>query len=234
MMVSIKGIGCWLYMGVVVVLVVVVMVVYVDMLILNVLYDVMCELYKDINVSFVVVYKQKIGEMVMIKQLYGVLSVQVLLVLQGLQVDVVMMNQLNDIDLFVECGQLLLKDWCVCFLDNSLLYLMMMVFFVCKGNLKVIKDWSDFVKLGVQVIIVNLKMLGNGCYVYFVVWGFQKQKGVIDQQVFDFEKVIFCNVLVFDLGGCGVMMMFMQCGIGDVFVMFENEVVLMDMGVLGV
>ncbi|WP_343727653.1 sulfate ABC transporter substrate-binding protein [Burkholderia seminalis] len=232
-MASIKGIGRWLHTGAAAALVVAATAAHADTSILNVSYDVTRELYKDINTGFAAAYKQKTGETVTIKQSHGASSAQALSVLQGLQADVVTMNQPNDIDLLAERGQLLPKDWRARFPDNSSPYSTTMVFLVRKGNPKAIKDWSDLAKPGVQVIIANPKTSGNGRYAYLAAWGFEKLKGATDQQALDFEKAIFRNVPVLDSGGRGATTTFSQRGIGDVLVTFENEVALMDTGASG-
>ncbi|AGK49174.1 sulfate ABC transporter, sulfate-binding family protein [Burkholderia thailandensis MSMB121] len=204
-----------------------------DTSLLNVSYDVTRELYKDINASFVAAYKQKTGETVSVRQSHGASSAQALSVLQGLQADVVTMNQPNDIDLLAERGQLLPKDWRARLPDNSSPYSTTMVFLVRHGNPKQIRDWSDLAKPGVQVIIANPKTSGNGRYAYLAAWGYQKLKGATDQQALDFEKAIFRNVPVLDSGGRGATTTFTQRGIGDVLVTFENEVALIDTGAAG-
>jgi sulfate transport system substrate-binding protein len=232
-MAGIKVIGRWLHAGTAAALVVAATAAHADTSILNVSYDVTRELYKDINASFAAAYKQQTGETVTIKQSHGASSAQALSVLQGLQADVVTMNQPNDIDLLAERGQLLSKDWRARFPDNSSPYSTTMVFLVRKGNPKAIKDWSDLAKPGVQVVIANPKTSGNGRYAYLAAWGYQKQKGATDQQALDFEKAIFRNVPVLDSGGRGATTTFTQRGIGDVLVTFENEVALMDTGASG-
>ncbi|MCS3396820.1 sulfate ABC transporter substrate-binding protein [Burkholderia thailandensis] len=204
-----------------------------DTSLLNVSYDVTRELYKDINASFVAAYKQKTGETVSVRQSHGASSAQALSVLQGLQADVVTMNQPNDIDLLAERGQLLPKDWRARLPNNSSPYSTTMVFLVRHGNPKGIKDWSDLAKPGVQVIIANPKTSGNGRYAYLAAWGYQKLKGATDQQALDFEKAIFRNVPVLDSGGRGATTTFTQRGIGDVLVTFENEVALIGTGAAG-
>nr|WP_082711960.1 sulfate ABC transporter substrate-binding protein [Burkholderia singularis] len=204
-----------------------------DTSLLNVSYDVTRELYKDIDASFVAVYKQKTGETVSVKQSHGASSAQALSVLQGLQADVVTMNQPNDIDLLAERGQLLPKDWRARLPHNSSPYSTTMVFLVRHGNPKRINDWSDLARPGVQVVIANPKTSGNGRYAYLAAWGYQKLKGATDQQALDFEKAIFRNVPVLDSGGRGATTTFTQRGIGDVLVTFENEVALIDTGAAG-
>jgi sulfate transport system substrate-binding protein len=152
-------------------------------------------------------------------------------VLQGLQADVVTMNQPNDIDLLVERGQLVSANWRARLPNDSAPYTTTMVFLVRKGNPKNIKDWDDLAKPGVQVVIANPKTSGNGRYAYLAAWGFRKQHGGTDAQALDFEKAIFRNVPVLDTGGRGATTTFTQRDIGDVLVTFENEVSLIDTGV---
>ncbi|WP_321786886.1 sulfate ABC transporter substrate-binding protein [Paraburkholderia sp. J94] len=204
---------------------------YADTSLLNVSYDVTRELYKDINVSFIADYKQKTGETITIKQSHGASSAQALSVLQGLQADVVTMNQPNDIDLLAERGQIVPKDWRTRLPDASAPYTTTMVFLVRKGNPKHIKDWDDLVKPGVQVVIANPKTSGNGRYAYLAAWGYRKLQGASDAQALDFERALLKNVPVLDAGGRGATTTFTQRGIGDVLVTFENEVALIDTGV---
>ncbi|WP_374729847.1 sulfate ABC transporter substrate-binding protein [Caballeronia terrestris] len=202
-----------------------------DTSLLNVSYDVTRELYKDINTAFVADYKKKSGETISVRQSHGASSAQALSVMQGLQADVVTMNQPNDIDLLAENGQLVPANWRTRLPDNSAPYTTTMVFLVRQGNPKNIKDWSDLARPGVQVVIANPKTSGNGRYSYLAAWGYKKQQGATDAQAQDFEKAIFKNVPVLDTGGRGATTTFTQRGIGDVLVTFENEVALIDTGV---
>ncbi|BCQ25781.1 sulfate ABC transporter substrate-binding protein [Caballeronia sp. NK8] len=197
---------------------------------LNVSYDVTRELYKDIDAAFVADYRQKTGETVSVRQSHGASSAQALSVTQGLQADVVTMNQPNDIDLLAERGQLVPANWRSRLPDASAPYTTTMVFLVHKGNPKNIKDWSDLARPGVQVVVANPKTSGNGRYAYLAAWGYKKQQGATDAQAQDFEKAIFKNVPVLDTGGRGATTTFTQRGIGDVLVTFENEVGLMSAG----
>ncbi|NUX54815.1 sulfate ABC transporter substrate-binding protein [Paraburkholderia youngii] len=202
-----------------------------DTSLLNVSYDVTRELYKDINAGFIADYKQKSGETVSVRQSHGASSAQALSVLQGLQADVVTMNQPNDIDLLAEKGHLVPANWRARLPDDSAPYTTTMVFLVRKGNPKHIKDWDDLAKPGVQAVIANPKTSGNGRYAYLAAWGYRKQQGGTDAQALDFVKAIFRNVPVLDTGGRGATTTFTQRGIGDVLVTFENEVSLIDTGV---
>jgi sulfate transport system substrate-binding protein len=200
---------------------------------LNVSYDVTRELYKDIDTAFIADYKQKTGETLSVRQSHGASSAQALSVMQGLQADVVTMNQPNDIDLLVERGGLVPANWRTLLPNNAVPYTTTMVFLVRKGNPKNIKDWSDLARPGVQVVIANPKTSGNGRYAYLAAWGYKKQQGATDEQTQAFEKAIFKNVPVLDTGGRGATTTFTQRGIGDVLVTFENEVALMDAGANG-
>jgi len=189
------------------------------------------ELYKDINTAFIADYKNKTGETVSVRQSHGASSAQALSVTQGLQADVVTMNQPNDIDLLAERGQLVPATWRTRLPDDSAPYTTTMVFLVRQGNPKNIRDWSDLARPGVQVVIANPKTSGNGRYTYLAAWGYKKQQGATDAQAQDFERAIFKNVPVLDTGGRGATTTFTQRGIGDVLVTFENEVALIDSGV---
>ena len=201
-----------------------------DTTLLNVSYDVTRELYKDIDAAFVADYKKKTGETVSVRQSHGASSAQALSVTQGLQADVVTMNQPNDIDLLAERGQLVPANWRSRLPDASAPYTTTMVFLVRKGNPKNIKDWSDLARPGVQAVIANPKTSGNGRYAYLAAWDYKKQQGATDAQAQDFEKAVLGNVPVLDTGGRGATTTFTQRGIGDVLVTFENEVGLMSAG----
>jgi sulfate/thiosulfate transport system substrate-binding protein len=201
-----------------------------DTTLLNVSYDVTRELYKDIDAAFVADYKTKTGETVSVRQSHGASSAQALSVTQGLQADVVTMNQPNDIDLLAQRGQLVPANWRTRLPNASAPYTTTMVFLVRKGNPKQIRDWNDLARAGVQVVIANPKTSGNGRYAYLAAWGYKKQQGATDSQAQDFEKAIFKNVPVLDAGGRGATTTFTQRDIGDVLVTFENEVGLMSAG----
>jgi sulfate/thiosulfate transport system substrate-binding protein len=201
-----------------------------DTTLLNVSYDVTRELYKDIDAAFIADFKQKAGETVSVRQSHGASSAQALSVTQGLQADVVTMNQPNDIDLLAERGQLVPANWRTRLPNASAPYTTTMVFLVRKGNPKHIKDWNDLARPGVQAVIANPKTSGNGRYTYLAAWGYKKQQGATDQQAQEFEHAIFKNVPVLDAGGRGATTTFTQRDIGDVLVTFENEVGLMSSG----
>ena len=195
---------------------------------LNVSYDVTREFYKDYNPAFAAYWKARTGETVTINQSHGGSSRQARSVVDGLQADVITMNQANDIDLLAERGRLIPADWAKRFPNNSAPYTSTTVFMVRKGNPKRIHDWDDLVKPGVSVVIPNPKTSGNGRYSYLAAWGYVVRKGGNDQSAKDFVGKLFGNVPVLDAGGRAATTTFVQRGIGDVLLTFENEVFLIE------
>jgi sulfate transport system substrate-binding protein len=195
-----------------------------DASLLNVSYDVSREFYKDYNPAFAQYWKQKSGETVTINQSHGGSSKQVRSVLEGLEADVITMNQASDIDVLAERGHLIPADWAKRLPNNSSPNSSVTVFLVRKGNPKHIKDWDDLVKPGTSVIAANPKTSGNGRYAYLAAYGYVLKKGGDDKKAADFEKRLFKNVPVLDTGGRGATTTFVQRGIGDVLITFENEV----------
>ncbi len=189
---------------------------------LNVSYDVTREFFKDYNEAFIAYWQKKGGETLTINQSHGGSSKQARAVADGLEADVVTMNQSNDIDLLAD-KDLLPKDWVKKYKDNSSPFTSTIVFLVRKGNPKAIRDWDDLVKPGTQVIIPNPKTSGNGRYTYLAAWVYARQKGGNDVKAIEFEQKLFGNVPVLDAGGRGATTTFAQRGIGDVLVTFENE-----------
>jgi sulfate transport system substrate-binding protein len=199
-----------------------------DVTLLNVSYDVTREFYKDYNAAFQKHWKAKTGETVTINQSHGGSSKQVRSVADGLQADVVTMNQANDIDLLHDRGDLIPADWAKRLPYNSAPYTSTSVFLVRKGNPKAIRDWDDLVKPGVQVIVPNPKTSGNGRYTYLAAYGYVLKKGGNDAKAREFVGKLFANVPVLDTGGRAATTTFTQREIGDVLVTFENEVTLID------
>ena len=191
---------------------------------LNVSYDVTREFYKDYNEAFARHWKTKAGHDVLVDQSHGGSSKQARAVLDGLEADVVTFNQSTDLDILVPTG-LVAKDWVTKFPNNAAPYTSTILFLVRKGNPKGIKDWSDLVKEGVQVIIPNPKTSGNGRYSYIGAWAFALQApGGNEETAKKFVGKLFRNVPVLDTGGRGATTTFAQNGIGDVLLTFENEV----------
>ncbi len=193
---------------------------------LNVSYDVTREFYNEYNPLFVRYWQAKSGETVAINQSHGGSSKQARSVIDGLDADVVTMNQQTDIDSLAEKGGLVERDWRSHFPDNSSPYRSTIVFLVRKGNPKNIRDWDDLVRSDVSPIIPNPKTSGNGRYSYLGAWGYAKEKLGSEEQARGFVGKLFKRVPVLDTGGRGATTTFIERGIGDVLLTFENEVYL--------
>lgn len=196
-----------------------------DTSLLNVSYDVARELYKQINPAFETYYQEKHGKKANINQSHGGSSKQVLAVANGLQGDVVTMNQASDIEMLERKG-LVDKNWRQEFPNNATPYTSTSVFLVHKDNPKNIKDWDDLVREDVTVIIPNPKVTGNGRYTYLAAWGYALDKFGTDEAAKNFVRDLFKNVPVLDGGGRGATTTFTQRGMGDVLVTFESETIL--------
>ncbi|CAG0954236.1 sulfate transport system substrate-binding protein [Methylophilaceae bacterium] len=195
-----------------------------DTSLLNVSYDVSREFYKDFNQAFIQDWKEKTGETITVNQSHGGSSKQARSVADGLQADIITMNQSLDIDILYERGKLIPKDWQKRLASNSAPTASTTVFLVRKGNPKNIKDWDDLVKPGVGIILPNPKTSGNGRYSYLAAWGSVIKKGGNEVQAKEFVNKFFKNVPILDAGGRGATTTFVQRGIGDVLLTFENEV----------
>ena len=190
---------------------------------LNVSYDVTREFYKDFNAAFISDWKKKTGETISVKQSHGGSSKQARAVTDGLEADVITMNQAPDIDILYERGKLIPKDWQKRLPHASSPTASTTVFLVRSGNPKNINDWDDLTKPGIAVIIPNPKTSGNGKYSYLAAWGYAQRKGD-ETQAKTYVTKLFKNVPVLDTGGRGATTTFAQRGIGDVLLTFENEV----------
>lgn len=195
-----------------------------DTTLLNVSYDVTREFYKDFNASFTKYWKEKTGETVIINQSHGGSSKQARSVADGLEADLISMNQAPDIDILYERSKLIPKDWQKRLPNASSATNSTTVFLVRKGNPKKIKDWDDLIKPGIAVVIPNPKTSGNGKYSYLAAWGFVLKKGGDDAKAKEFVTKLFKNVPVLDTGGRGATTTFAQRDIGDALLTFENEV----------
>lgn len=189
---------------------------------LNVSYDVAREFYKDYNPAFVAHYKKTTGKDVKIDQAHGGSSAQARAVNDGLDADVVTFNTTTDIDFLAQNG-VVAKDWAKKFPHDASPTTSTMLFLVRKGNPKNIKDWDDLVKPGVQVVVVNPKTGGNGRYAYLGAWGSVREKGGTDAQAAEFVGKLYKNVPVLDTGARGSTITFVQRGVGDVLLAWENE-----------
>ena len=197
---------------------------FADTALLNVSYDVTREFYKDFNASFTKYWKDKTGETVTINQSHGGSSKQARSVADGLEADIISMNQAPDIDILYERSKLIPKDWQKRLPNASSATNSTTVFLVRKGNPKHIKDWDDLIKPGIAVVIPNPKTSGNGKYSYLAAWGYVVKKGGDDAKAKEFVSKLFKNVPVLDTGGRGATTTFAQREIGDALLTFENEV----------
>ena len=200
--------------------------------ILNVSYDVSRELYKEINPAFSAAWKKAHGADIEVKQAHGGSTKQALAVSQGLEADVVTLNQPTDLDFLASKG-VISAEWRTAFPNGASPYTTTSIFLVRKGNPKGIKDWDDLVKPGVSVVIPNPKTSGNGRYTYLAAWGFAQDKLGSAEKAREFVTSLFANVPVFDGGGRGATTTFTQRAIGDVLVTFENEAALINTEVDG-
>jgi len=191
---------------------------------LNVSYDVSREFYKDYNAAFAAHWKKTTGEDLVLNQSHGGSSRQARSVVEGLDADVITMNQANDIDILAEKGRLIPADWAKRLPDNSAPTTSISVILVRKGNPKKIQDWTDLGRPGVSVIIPNPKTSGNGRYTYLAAWGAALQRGVSPAAAQALVERIFANVPVLDGGGRGATTTFAQRNLGDALVTFESEV----------
>ena len=191
---------------------------------LNVSYDVTREFYKDYDAAFIAHWKQASGEAITINQSHGGSSKQARSVIDGLEADVITMNQATDIDILAERGGLVPANWAKRLPDNSAPTTSVQVILVKKGNPKGLHDWADLARPGVSVVIPNPKTSGNGRYAYLASWGSVIKAGGTPAQAHDQVAKTFANVPVFDGGGRAATTTFAQRDIGDALVTFESEV----------
>ena len=193
-----------------------------DINLLNVSYDPTRELYADFNKSFANAYQKETGKSVEIKQSHGGSGSQARAVIDGLQADVVTRALAYDIDAIAAKG-LTAADWQKRLPQNSSPYTSTIVFLVRKGNPKGIKDWDDLLKPGVAVITPNPKTSGGARWNYLAAWGFaQKKYGSVDKAK-DFIGKLYQQVPVLDTGARGATVTFVERGVGDVLLAWENE-----------
>ena len=194
---------------------------------LNVSYDPTRELYKDYNDAFARYWKAKTGQDVTIQQSHGGSGAQARAVIDGLQADVVTLALAYDIDAISEKAKLLPANWQSRLPNNSTPYTSTIVFLVRKGNPKNIKDWDDVVRPGVSVITPNPKTSGGARWAYLAAWGYAYLKnGKSDAAAKDFVTKLYKNVPVLDSGARGSTTTFVERGIGDVLLAWENEALL--------
>jgi sulfate transport system substrate-binding protein len=195
-----------------------------DITLLNVSYDPTRELYTDINKAFAEEWKAKTGDTVNIDQSHGGSGKQARSVIDGLQADVVTLALAGDVDAIAEKARLLPKDWIGRLPDNSAPYTSTIVFLVRAGNPKHIKDWGDLTAPGVAVITPNPKTSGGARWNYLAAWAWaRKQEGGSEETAKTFVGKLLKNVPVLDSGARGSTTTFVQRGIGDVLLAWENE-----------
>ncbi|HEY6895879.1 MAG TPA: sulfate ABC transporter substrate-binding protein [Rhodocyclaceae bacterium] len=194
-----------------------------DAALLNVSYDPTRELYQDYDQAFAKHWKAKGGENVSLKASHGGSGKQARAVIDGLDADVVTLALAYDIDAIADKG-LIAPDWQKRLPHNASPYTSTIVFLVRKGNPKGVKDWGDLVKPGVDIITPNPKTSGGARWNYLAAWGYAlKQPGGNEAKAHDFVKKLYANVKVLDSGARGSTTTFVERGIGDVLIAWENE-----------
>lgn len=195
-----------------------------DIELLNVSYDPTREFYQEYNAAFAKYWQAKTGDVVTVKQSHGGSGKQARSVIDGLQADVVTLALAGDVDALFEQAKLIPQDWQKRLPDNSAPYTSTIVFLVRKGNPLQIKDWGDLAKPGVSVITPNPKTSGGARWNYLAAWEFARRKNGGDLAAAQqFVAALFKNVPVLDSGARGSTTTFVQRGIGDVFISWENE-----------
>jgi sulfate transport system substrate-binding protein len=194
---------------------------------LNVSYDPTRELYQDYNAAFAKYWEGKTGQAVIVKQSHGGSSKQSRSVMDGLQADIVTLALAYDIDVIEQKTKLLAPNWESRLPNNSSPYTSTIIFLVRKGNPKEIKNWDDLVKPGVAVITPNPKTSGSARWNYLGAWGFElRRTGGDEAKAKDFVRRLYKNVPVLDTGARGATTTFLERGIGDVLINWENEILL--------
>jgi len=198
-----------------------------EITLLNVSYDPTRELYQDYNSAFARHWQEKTGDKVTIRQSHAGSAKQARSVIDGLDADVVTLALAYDVDALWEKGKLIPQDWQKRLPNNSAPYTSTIVLVVRKGNPKQIKDWDDLTRPGVSVITPNPKTSGGARWNYLAAWGYALKKlGGDEDKARDFVARIFKNVPILDTGARGATTTFVQRGIGDVLIAWENEALL--------
>jgi sulfate/thiosulfate transport system substrate-binding protein len=193
-----------------------------DVTLLNVSYDPTRELYVDFNKAFAAAYQKETGKSVEIKQSHGGSGSQARSVIDGLQADVVTLALAYDIDAIAAKG-LIAADWQKRLPLNASPYTSTIVFLVRKGNPKGIRDWDDLIKPGVSVITPNPKTSGGARWNYLAAWGYALKKYGSADKARQFVGSLYGNVPVLDSGARGSTVTFVERGVGDVLLAWENE-----------
>jgi len=198
-----------------------------DVTLLNVSYDPTRELYREFNPAFARHWKEKTGQTVTVQQSHGGSSKQARSVIDGLQADVVTLALAYDVDSIAAKAKLLPADWQKRLPHNSSPYTSTILFLVRKGNPRGIQDWDDLVKPGISVITPNPKTSGSARWNYLGAWGFEYLRtGKDEAKAKDFIRRLYKNVPVLDSGARGATTTFVERGIGDVLINWENEILL--------
>ncbi|MFO1327699.1 MAG: sulfate ABC transporter substrate-binding protein [Rubrivivax sp.] len=197
-----------------------------ELTLLNVSYDPTRELYADFNKSFAAHWKAKTGDSVTVRQSHGGSGKQARSVIDGLEADVVTLALAYDVDELADKGKLIPADWQKRLPRNSSPYTSTIVFLVRKGNPKAIKDWDDLVRPGIAVVTPNPKTSGGARWNYLAAWGYALKKHGSEAKAREFVGRILANVPVLDTGARGSTTTFVERGIGDVLLAWENEALL--------
>jgi sulfate transport system substrate-binding protein len=198
-----------------------------DIQLLNASYDPTREFYAEYNEAFSKHWNAKTGDSVRVTQSHGGSGKQARSVIDGLRADVVTLALSYDIDAIAKKPALLAPEWQKRLPDNSTPYTSLIVFLVRKGNPKGIRDWSDLVRPGVGVVTANPKTGGGARWNYLAAYGYAlKQSGGDEAKAVDFVKKLYANVPVLDSGARGSTVTFIERGVGDVLITWENEALL--------
>ncbi len=194
-----------------------------DIQLLNVSYDPNREFYVEYNAAFARYWKAKTGDNVTVKQSHGGSGKQARSIIDGLQADVATLALAGDVDALHVNGKLIPADWLNRLPKNSAPYTSTIVFLVRAGNPFKVKDWDDLVKPGISVITPNPKTSGGAQWNYLAAWEFARRKYGSDDAAKEFVRKLYKNVPVLDSGARGSTTTFVQRGVGDVFISWENE-----------
>jgi sulfate/thiosulfate-binding protein len=193
-----------------------------DIRLLNVSYDPTRELYAHLSQAFAPKFKSDTGKTIEVKTSNGGSGAQARAVIDGLDADVVTLALAYDIDAIADRG-LIAPDWQTRLPQNSSPYTSTIVFLVRKGNPKNIRDWDDLAKPGVKVVTPNPKTSGGARWNYLAAWGYAQKKYGSDDKARDFVRAVYANVPVLDTGARGSTVTFVERGLGDVLIAWENE-----------
>lgn len=192
---------------------------------LNVSYDPTRELFQEYNSAFAKEWKAKTGDDVVVSQSHGGSGKQARAVVDGLEADVVSLALAYDVDAVAKAG-LTASDWEGRLANNASPYTSTIVFLVRKGNPKQIKDWGDLVRKDVAIITPNPKTSGGARWNYLAAWGYALKKSGTEEGAKQFVSDLFKNVKVLDSGARGATTSFIERGLGDVLLAWENEALL--------